>query len=458
MGKFRDSSWLPWALAGGLAVVMAVLVVPSFLNSYGPWAESGKSDGEGDAYAPVTPQDGSDDNVSKLEQRLKDRPNDLVAHLNLAAAYLQRVRETGDPTLYVQAERVLDDAYKLSPGNPETLAAQAVLALGRHDFSHALRLAQEALASAPDNARYYGLVADAQLELGQYEEAVGSLQEMVNRRPDFNSYSRVAYARELFGDPEGAQLAMLAAVDAGSSTPENMAWAFVQLGNLSLTLGNLDEADGYYRRSLDAFPNYAFGLAGQARVASSRGDNQQAAALYERAFERMPLAEFAIALGDVYSRMGDTKKASAQTKLVRAIDKLYAENGVNTDLELALFLADHDIELPTSVEKARASYEARPTIHAADVLAWTLYKSGRSAEAEKYSEESLKLGTRDGVKLYHAAVIARENGKRDVAQEYLRQALTFGPQFSLLYGDHAVAMLEELQKSAVSATSGEGRR
>ncbi len=95
----------------------------------------------------------------------------------------------------------------------------------------------------------------------------------------------------------------------------------------------------------------------------------------------MPLPEYAIALGDVYATMGQKDKAEGQYELVRSMDKLLRANGVNTDLEIALFYADHDMDLKTSLEKARTAYDARPSIHAADALAWTLYKTGNYKEA-----------------------------------------------------------------------------
>jgi tetratricopeptide (TPR) repeat protein len=126
------------------------------------------------------------------------------------------------------------------------------------------------------------------------------------------------------------------------------------------------------------------------------------------------------------------------------IDKLFASNGVNTDLEIALFMADHDLDLPGSLQKARAAYAARPSIHAADVLAWTLYKTGEYREAQRYAEEALKLGTHDGLKLFHAAMIARALGQHDTARTYLQRAIDHNPHFSLLHSEQAAETLRQL--------------
>jgi tetratricopeptide (TPR) repeat protein len=387
----------------------------------------------------------TDSLIGSLQERIRENPKDFDSHINLANAYLQRVRETGDPTLYTKTEDLLNEASKLEDQSAELYASRGSLALARHDFQAALEYGTRALAYDPESARYHGIVGDAQIEQGMYDEAIHSYQEMVDRRPDFASFSRVAYARELYGDPEGAIEAMEFALQAGSGTTENVAWAHVQLGNLWFTSGKLEEAQKAYGLSTRTVGAYAPALAGQAKVAAARGDLDRAATLYQQAFNRMPLPEYAIALGDVYAEMGDKEKAQEQYELVRSMDRLLRANGVDTDLEIALFYADHDMNLQTSLEKARAAYEARPSIHAADALAWTLYKMGNYKEAQAYSSEALKLETRDSLKLFHAGMIAKALGQKEQAQEYLQQAIELNPHFSVLYADEAAAGLKSLK-------------
>lgn len=441
------------ALLGLVAALAAVAAILASGLLRGDEAPAGKD------AAPVTSVAGSGSSTDRLiagfQRRLKDDPEDFSSYVNLANAYLQKVRETGDPSLYAKAEDLLDRAEKIEAHNPELFATRGILALARHDFARALEFGERALASNPESARYYGIVGDAQIELGKYEEAIASYQKMIDHRPDFSSYSRVAHARELYGDPEGAIQAMQDAVDAGAPVPENRAWAYVQLGNLRFTTGQLEEAAKDYDLATKTLPNYPPALAGQARIAAARGELEDAAALYQQAFDRMPLAEYAILLGDVYAEMGERQKAAEHYDLVRAIDKLYRANGVNTDLEIALFYADHDLELQTSLEKARAAYKARPSIHAADALAWTLYKAGSYREAQRYAAEALKLGTRDPLKLFHAGMIAKARGQNEQAQEYLRQAVDLNPHFSLLHDEVAAAALDELKARKDRASGGD---
>ncbi len=455
-----------WTLVGlaALVLVAAGLLIPGLLSGDGAPVQR-----DGTPVASTSGSNGStsgstDEAIASLQKRLEQNPEDFSSHIDLANAYLQKVRENGDPSLYTKTGDLLDRAEEIEsknpkdPKNPELFATRSRLALGRHDFAGALELGEQALAENPQSADYYGIVGDAQIELGRYEEAVGSYQQMVDRRPDFASYSRVAHARELYGDPEGAIEVMQDAIDAGSLVGEGAAWARVQLGNLRFTTGDLDGATQDYDQSLKAFPNYPLAVAGHARLAAASGELKRAADLYQEAFDRMPLPEHATALGDVYAEMGDRGKAEEQYEVVRAINKLFEANGVDTNLEIALFYADHDIELRTSLEKARSAYEARPNIHAADVLAWTLYKNGDYEEAQRYASEALELGTCDPLKLFHAGMIARELGQQERAEEYLQQAVDLNPQFSVLYADQAAAELKELKQgeATTSADSAEG--
>jgi tetratricopeptide (TPR) repeat protein len=382
--------------------------------------------------------------IQTLQDRLRRAPSNLDTYALLGNAYLQRVRETGDPGYYGKAEQVFNTALKRDPQHIEALIGKGSLALAQHDFRAALTLGQQAQTLNPDIPRIYGVVGDAQIELGQYDAAVTTIQQMVDLRPDLSSYSRVSYVRELYGDLPGAIEAMQSAVAAGGPNAENTLWTRVQLGNLYAAQNDLATAEQHYQAALARSPEYAHAQAGIARIRAEQGRYSQAIELYTAATSRMPLPEYAIALGDVYAKQGDQQQAQRQYDLVRVIDRLLTTNGVNTDLETALFFADHNIDLPVSLAKARAAYTARPSIHGADALAWTLYKSGQYAEAQQYANEALRLGTRDALKLFHAGMIAHALGQHEQARAYLQQAVDLNPHFSLLYSDLAATTLTAL--------------
>jgi tetratricopeptide (TPR) repeat protein len=428
----------------GLVVFAGALILISNRGAETPAALSFDPSARLRAAAGQQPATKTEEQIWSLQDRVYKAPADVDGHALLGAAYVQRARETGDPSYYTKAAAVLDKALKFDPQHIEALIGAGTLALARHEFREALVLGEQARSLNPTIPRIYGVISDAQIELGLYDEAVQSIQTMVNMRPDLSSYSRVAYARELHGDVPGAIEAMQAAVAAGGPSIENTQWVRVQLGNLYFNSGDLHAAEQIYQRALAQLPDDVHALAGLARVHAARGEYATAIKLYTDVTQRMPLPEYVIALGDVYATHGDHQQAQHQYDLVKAIDTLSAANGVNTDLELALFFADHDIDLETSLGKARAAYAARPSIHAADVLAWTLYKVGDYQEAQRYATEALALGTGDPLKLFHAGMIAHALGQNEQARAYLQEAIDLNPHFSLLGSDLAVATLEEL--------------
>jgi tetratricopeptide (TPR) repeat protein len=400
------------------------------------------------AAASQRPVDKTDQLIWDYQQRVRQSPDDVQSYAVLGAAYMQKVRDTGDPSFYAKAQSVLDEALKRDPQNVEALIGAGTLANARHQFREALQLGEQAKAINPTVPRIYGLIADAQTELGLYDDAVQTLQTMIDMRPDLSSYSRISYARELHGDIDGAVEAMQAAVTAGGPATENSAWVRVQLANLYFTQGDLAQAEQEYQRTLTLLPDYVYAQAGLGRVRAAQGKLDEAIGLYQSAIARMPLPEFVIALGETQQAAGHAAEAAKQYELVRAMQQLFKANGVDTDLELALFDADHGQAPAATVALARDAYARRPSVKAADTLAWALFKAGQTAEARRYADEALRLGTHDPLMLYHAGTIAQAQGDSVAARDWLARSLELNPSFSPLYAPLARQELANLSTAA----------
>lgn len=384
----------------------------------------------------------SEEAINALQNRLTQNPDNAAAYAQLGLAYLQKVRATADPQLYTLAEQAFNEALARDDQQVDALMGQGMLALARHDFAAGLQWGQQAREANPYRAQILGVLVDAYTELGQYEQAVTTTQAMIDLRPDLASYSRVSYQRELHGDVNGAVEAMKTAVATAPSGTEEWAWSQVQLGNLYLNQGKLDEAKVVYEECLYYRDNYAYALAGLARIEAAQGKYEAAITRLRPLVERLPLPEFAILLGDLYAATDQPELAQQQFDLVRLIQQLNAEAGMSVDLELALFEAEYG-QPEVAVEKARDAYGRRPSIVAADVLAWALYQNGAYEEAWTYSQEALRLGTQDALWHYHAAKIAQALGNTTQAQSHLAQALAINPAFSIRYGPDAQAMLAD---------------
>jgi tetratricopeptide (TPR) repeat protein len=255
---------------------------------------------------------------------------------------------------------------------------------------------------------------------------------MARLKPGLASYSRVAYGRELLGDTTGAIQAMKLAVDAATSEREPTAWTHWQLGKLYWSVGRLHAAEHEYRAALAAFPGYVYALDALAQVEAARGHTARAISLERHAVDEIPLPQFVGLLGDPTGHAG-SRLARRQYALVGVIQRLLVANGVKTDLETALFDVDQGIRLRHALELARRAQADRPSVDGDDVLAWALARNGRCAEARGWSEQALRLGTLDALKLFHRGMIERCLGHHAAARHYLRRALALNPHFSIVW-------------------------
>ena len=377
--------------------------------------------------------------VRDLERQVARAPEDGESLLLLGLAYQQRVRETGDPSFYPRAEEALRRALALldrrDPRARKFLAVTGLgaLAASRHRFREARELAREAIRLSPDSASPYGVLADALFELGRYQAAFRAVERMVELKPSLASYARVSYARELLGRPRAAMEAMRYAVEAGSTRAEHAAWASVQAGNLFFDTGRLTLAARAYRQAAARLPGYVHAQAGLARVAAARGRHRSAIRLYRRTVSTLPLPQYAIALGDTLRAAGRKMQARRAYALVDAIERLFRDSGVRTELETALFDLDHGRRLGDALARARAAHRLAPSITAEDVLAWALVRNGRCREAEPHARRALRLGTKDALKTFHLGMVERCLGRRAAARRQFARALAINPHFSLLW-------------------------
>ena len=386
--------------------------------------------------------------VDFWRERVERNPKDYISYANLGGAFIRIARETGDVDSYSRAEAALEKALEINPNYSSAISYLATVLYAKHDFTGALKRAERIYSFDPGAAQALAVVGDSHLELGDYGEAESAYDKLLDLSQTPPVYSRLARLAELKGQPQEAiELLRRAAAEAddGVTSQESMAWYRLQLGNLYFNTGSIESAEGEYERSLKAFPAYVHAQAGLAKVQAARGDYDEAASLYGQVVDRYPIPEYVAALGDVHLAAGREDEAVQQYDLVAAIDKLYKANGVNTDLQMALFFADHDLRLGEALRQARTEYERRGSIQAADVLAWALYKSGQYEEARDYSEEALRLGTQDALMLFHAGMIYDRLGEYEKARDHLERAIQINPGFSVLYAGTAADTLRDLQ-------------
>ena len=352
------------------------------------------------AAAGVSP----DTLVGTLQARLRRTPKDHRAWSTLSMAYVEQARITADPTYYTKADQALARAAALAPDDSVMLTARATLAAARHDFTAALHATGAALRINPYSAAAEAIRSDALTELGRYPEALWAAHRADDLDPGPSTFARLSYQAELRGDLPGATRLMRLSQQAAGTSASSYAFATFHLGELARAAGRTGLAAHHYRNALDAEPTYLPALAGQARLAVARGDLATAERDYLRVVQGLPLTEYVVELGELYEATGRPGLAAQQYAVATASAKLAAANGVATDLETALFQADHGSPA-VALAAARAEWDRRHSIHTADALGWALHASGRDRAALRHARQATRLGTRDARLVFHLGAI-----------------------------------------------------
>jgi len=373
--------------------------------------------------------------IEGLQAKLRNNPNDHKSRLLLAQAFMQEARVTGDHPYYDGAAMaLLEVVLQAEPENFEALCCKASLSLTQHHFAQGLGIAQQAQKINPNSGYVYGLLTDANVEMGHYDEAVKMADKMNLLRPDLPAYARVSYLREIHGDVPGAIQAMDMATKAGYAGLEQTEWTRVGLGHLFEVSGDTASAHGYYLMALAARPGYAYALAGLGRIAAARKDYPQAIKFYQQA--RITVKDYAFTdeLTDLYrlnGQAGESKKMAEE-----AIDMLASAAKEADDNEQMGHYADRELayaylktnELDKALEHAKIEYARRPdNIDVNETMAWVLYKRGAFAEAQKYMQVARRTGSQNPVLLCRAGLILTKLGKTAEGPALIEKSLKTAP-------------------------------
>lgn len=361
--------------------------------------------GVGMSGGPPTSAEGLRRRIAEMEKRLRERPRDAGAAVLLADALLRQARASGDGRSAGRAGEILKGVLKEDPASYDALRMLGAIQLSQHRFRDALETGRRARDLRPHDAWNYGIMGDALIELGEYDRAFEAIDRMVAIRPSAGAYARVAYARELRGDLDGALQAMQMAADATTPhDPEAQAWYTSQIGELHLRMGAIDDAEREYRRAASIYPRYPFAIIGQGKVEAARGNRDAALAIYLDQLERTPTLDLGSRIGDLYAQGADAARAEHYYQFA---EDLAGPPIAQTEVNLSMFLAAHDRKLTEAVKIAEAVATVRHDIFTDDALAWAYYKTGRLDDAIVASRRARRTGTRDATILFHASEIER---------------------------------------------------
>ena len=384
---------------------------------------------------------GSDAALRFLEDRVKGDPDDFIAWNQLADRYHRQLRRTGDDRFIGLEREAAEKSLKAIPAeqNPGGLAALAQAQLTAHRFAEAHASARQLRELEPGKPRPLELLADAAIELGDYDEARKVCDELgklpgteLSAAPRLAKLEIIAGRADRARDFFGKGLTLAAGLT--PAQPELVAWFHLQLGELAFKNGDWESAEKHYASADEAQPG-AYSIADHtAELRAAQGRTDEAIALYEKLAARVPRPEFFQALGDLQVLANRPDQAAAwHARAEEAYLRSVKDGAVHFFHHLAGFYADSKEDPARAVEWARQDLALRHSIHAHDALAWALYKNGDTAEAAAECAKALATGTRDPHLLYHAGMIRMAAGDIAGGKAALQQAAAVNPKFNTFH-------------------------
>lgn len=371
----------------------------------------------------------------KYSTALTKDPNDHASRIKLAEVYINEARISGEQTYYYNAAiKMLNMVINAKPENKDqlymALSYKATVLLSLHQFVAAKKVADEALIINNFDAGIYGALVDANVELGNYEEAVKYCDKMLEIRPDLRSYSRASYLRQIYGDNLGAIEAMHMAVTAGVPGVESTEWARVTLGDLYLNIGQVDTAQIQYGLANMYRPGYAPALMGLAKVERAKGNYDAAMDTTKSAIKVLSESSYVAFLGDLYELKGDAAKAKEVRKDVvdlledgekKQPEEADAKHNASRELATAYM---YEGNLDEALKYAKQDLEMRPNnIDANDLAAWLYYLKGDYSNAKTHAEKAIAKATKNSAVMYKAGLIYEAAGDAKKGGELKAEAV-----------------------------------
>jgi tetratricopeptide (TPR) repeat protein len=366
--------------------------------------------------APQTGDSRIDKEISRIQQRIRERRNVEVWLEQLGWVFVAKARESFDPGFYKMAEQCARCIERRNPQSQEAMLLRAHVLQNLHRFKESETLARR-LVQDRGLSFDYGLLGDALMEQGKLNDAVEAYQRMVNSKPDLHAYARAAHMRWLKGDLAGATEAMQLAVSAASPRDaESAAWVNTRLAFYEFQAGRFDEAQQRVAFALSFQSNYPSALLLQGKMLLAQNRFREAADALQQAAKSNPLPEYQWTLAEALHAAGRENEAFG-------IEAQLRQHGATEDPRtLALFLATRHESPETALRLARAEFDSRSDVFSHDALAWSLAAVGNLAEAHSEMQRAVAEGTEDGRLFFHAAIIASRAGHVADAKRWLRKA------------------------------------
>jgi tetratricopeptide (TPR) repeat protein len=369
--------------------------------------------------------------ISWLEKKLENNPEDVFSLSMLGQLYFRHAKEADDLPFYSKAAKTLEEAVRLQPDYLAPKMHLAAVLASQHRFQEGLDLVTAVLARDNELPLALAIAFDCQLELGRYDVAKTTLDNLLEQEQSAAVQARAARYAELMGDTDKAISLLKLGIDdleAMGASAKDTSWYRWRIASLLLSRGEISQASPLLKDVLAVDDSDSAALFSLVEVQRAIGDKDAAIKTIQRIIDLYNAPPAMALMGDIYAEAGDHEAAETWFKKTEAA--MREEMVVAGDAharEVALFFADHDRNLPEALTLAEKDLERRQDIYSFDTLAWCQWKNGKTTEAVESMRKALKLGTQDANLFYHAAKIFDAAGDKAESEAMLARAKKLNP-------------------------------
>lgn len=369
-----------------------------------------KHRGPGELSAPgLSEDDIREQDILFYAARVERDPQGALDRSKLGGLYLQRARETGNLEDLVRAEEIARESFRVrARKNGLALHVLASALVGQHRYQEALAEVRVLAADDPTNLSYRALRGEIEMELGLHSSADSTFASLRSWSYKLTVAPRLARWEELNGHPDVAREILLSAREDALSQVnlprEQKAWFHLRVGDLAFRYGHFEEAEEAWTSGLALAPTDHRLLSSMSRLALSRRHWKRAIEYGEAAIAQSLDPATLGLLADAYAAIDDSTKSGEYVRTMELV--VLAQPGA-FHRAWSLYLLDHDRQVAGVLRNVQAEIVERKDVYGYDLLAWALFKNGRTCEARVAMDQALALGTREPMLVRHAEAIGR---------------------------------------------------
>jgi predicted Zn-dependent protease len=330
---------------------------------------------------PVRPGDPVARELREMRAELARDPSDLEAALRLAGRYFDLANAEGDPRYVGYAQAALKPWWDLPAPPLEAMVMRAILKQYSHDFSGARHDLEAATREDPKNVTAWYWRAAIDMVQADYAGARSACLTIQTIDPGIGAVGCTAFLDGTTGKAAAAHRALAAALARDSeSSAEVKVWVLTRLAELSLRMGDANQAEKHFRAALALDVRDQFLLGAWADFLLDHGRPAEVVALLREWVRsdilllRLALAEKALQAPEANEHIA-ALGARFDAAALRG-DRLHQQEEARFNLyllgrkEKALALAQENFQLQREPRDARILFEAALAL-------------GRPAAAEK---------------------------------------------------------------------------